>query len=115
LVYFKALWYTFRPFGIFFQLVCCTKKNLATLSEALLSPVDTNNAFLSRDATRPKLDSIFISVLHAGLTDGMFGYQKFQFGYVLKGLGMENVCILYMGHLVYLHPFGIFCYHLVHM
>jgi hypothetical protein len=32
LVYFVAIWYILWPFGIFFHvLVCCTKKNLATL------------------------------------------------------------------------------------
>jgi hypothetical protein len=26
----------------------------------------------------------------AGLPDGLFYYQKSQFGYILEGLGMEN-------------------------
>jgi hypothetical protein len=31
-VYFTAIWYIFRLFGIYFPvLVCCSKKNLATL------------------------------------------------------------------------------------
>jgi hypothetical protein len=49
----------------------------------------------------------------AGLPDGLFLYQKCQFGYILEGLGMENVVILY-DHLEYfeaiwynLRPFGI--------
>jgi hypothetical protein len=29
--------------------------------------------------------------LVAGLPDGLFCYQKSQFGYILEGLGMENV------------------------
>jgi hypothetical protein len=28
-----------------------------------------------------------------GLPDGLFSYQKYQFGYILEGLGMENVGI----------------------
>jgi hypothetical protein len=27
--------------------------------------------------------------------DGIFSYQKFQFGYTLEGFGMENVGIFY--------------------
>jgi hypothetical protein len=27
----------------------------------------------------------------AGLPDGIFSYQKSQFGYILEGLGMENI------------------------
>jgi hypothetical protein len=27
--------------------------------------------------------------------DGLFSYQKSQFGYILEGLGMENVGIFY--------------------
>jgi hypothetical protein len=30
-----------------------------------------------------------------------FTYQNYQFGYILEGLGMENVC-MYLGHLEYL-------------
>jgi hypothetical protein len=28
---------------------------------------------------------------HAGLPDGLFSYQKSQFGQILESLGMENV------------------------
>jgi hypothetical protein len=35
------------------------------------------------------------------LPDGIFSYQKSQFGYIFVGFGMENVGILY-GHLKYL-------------
>jgi hypothetical protein len=28
-----------------------------------------------------------------GLPDGMFSYQKYQFGYIFEGLGVENVAI----------------------
>jgi hypothetical protein len=31
----------------------------------------------------------------AGLPDGLFSNQKYQFGYMLEGLGMENVSIFY--------------------
>jgi hypothetical protein len=52
------------------------------------------------------------------LPDGLFSYQKSQVWYILGGLGMENIGILY-GHLEYftsiwyiswyvLWPFGIF-------
>jgi hypothetical protein len=36
-----------------------------------------------------------------GLPDGLFANQKFQFGYILDGLGVDNVGIIY-GHLEYL-------------
>jgi hypothetical protein len=29
----------------------------------------------------------------AGLPDGLFSYQKYRLGYILEGLGMENVGI----------------------
>jgi hypothetical protein len=34
------------------------------------------------------------------LPDGIFSNQNSQFGYILEGLGMKNVCI-FSGHLVY--------------
>jgi hypothetical protein len=37
----------------------------------------------------------------AGLPDGIFSYQKSQFGYISERLGMENVDIFY-GHLEYI-------------
>jgi hypothetical protein len=50
-----------------------------------------------------------------------FQNQKYQFGYILEGLRLENVNIFY-GNLEYfidiwdiLRPFGIFCVHLVHL
>jgi hypothetical protein len=33
-----------------------------------------------------------------GLPDGIFSDQKYNFGYILEGLGKENIGILY-GHL----------------
>jgi hypothetical protein len=36
----------------------------------------------------------------SGLPDGLFSYQKSQFGYILVDLGMENN-VIYYGHLVY--------------
>jgi hypothetical protein len=39
------------------------------------------------------------------LPDGIFSYQKFKFGNIVEGLGMEN------GNPVYLWPFGIFYCH----
>jgi hypothetical protein len=54
------------------------------------------------------------------LPDGLVSYQKSQFGYILEGLGKENVGIFY-DHLEYftalwcmLWPFGTVCGHLVH-
>jgi hypothetical protein len=29
------------------------------------------------------------------LPDGIFSYQKYQFGYILEGLGKENVGVFY--------------------
>jgi hypothetical protein len=37
--------------------------------------------------------------------DGLFSYQKSQFGYILEGLGRENVGIFY-GPLEYLKASG---------
>jgi hypothetical protein len=42
-----------------------------------------------------------------GLPDGIFSYQKSQFGYMLEGLEMENVGIFY-GHLKYVTSTGRF-------
>jgi hypothetical protein len=42
----------------------------------------------------------------AGLPDGLFSNQKSKFGYILKGLAMEDDGIFY-GHLVH---FTVFCY-----
>jgi hypothetical protein len=42
-----------------------------------------------------------------GLLDGIFSYQKSQFGYILEGLGMQNVGIFYDKWNI-LQPFGIF-------
>jgi hypothetical protein len=36
---------------------------------------------------------MYIAAPEAGLPDGIFSYQKSQFGYILEGLGMENVGI----------------------
>jgi hypothetical protein len=56
----------------------------------------------------------------AGLPDGLFLYQKSQLGYILEGLGIDNVGIFY-DHLEYftavrynLWQFGIVCSYLVH-
>jgi hypothetical protein len=40
------------------------------------------------------------------LPDGTFSYQNSQFGYILEGLGVLNVCIFFL--------FGVFCCHLAH-
>jgi hypothetical protein len=45
--------------------------------------------------------------LDAGLPDGLFSYQKSQFGYILDGLAMQDVCAFY-DHLVYVWPFDTF-------
>jgi hypothetical protein len=54
------------------------------------------------------------------MPDAAFSYQKYQFGHILEGLGVENIGMFY-GHSEYfmptwciLCPFGIFCGHLVH-
>jgi hypothetical protein len=46
------------------------------------------------------------------LPDGIFSYQKSQFGYILEGPGIEIVGIVSV-HFEYLRPFGIFYDHLV--
>jgi hypothetical protein len=40
-----------------------------------------------------------------GLPDGSFSNQKYQFGYILEGLGMENIGI-FMTTWNILQPFG---------
>jgi hypothetical protein len=44
----------------------------------------------------------------AGLPDGKVSNQKFQFGYILEGLKMENVGIIFMVIWNIVRPFGIF-------
>jgi hypothetical protein len=41
----------------------------------------------------------------AGLPDCLFSYQKFQFGYILEGFGIENIGIFY-DHLEYFKAKG---------
>jgi hypothetical protein len=53
-----------------------------------------------------------------GLPDGIFAYQKSQFGYILEGFGTDNVGIFMVMWYIYaiwkiLRPFGKFCGHLV--
>jgi hypothetical protein len=43
---------------------------------------------------------IAFTCYRTGVPDGLFSYPKSQFGYILMGLGMENVGIFY-GHLEY--------------
>jgi hypothetical protein len=57
----------------------------------------------------------------AGMPDGLFSYQKSQFGYIFEGLRIENAGII-CDHLEYfwiiwyiLWPFGIVCGHLVYI
>jgi hypothetical protein len=40
-----------------------------------------------------------------GLPDGLFAYQKSQFGNVFEGFGIENVGVCYSQR-VFLYPFG---------
>jgi hypothetical protein len=54
------------------------------------------------------------------LPDGLFSDQKFKFGLIFEGLGMENIGMIY-GRYEYftaiwynLWPFGIICGHLVY-
>jgi hypothetical protein len=49
-----------------------------------------------------------------GLPDGIFSDQKSEVGYILEGLLIEDVGIVYVP-LVYCWPFGIFCGHLVYI
>jgi hypothetical protein len=55
----------------------------------------------STDAERRVWDETEAEMASAGLPDGLFSYQKFRFGFVLEGLGPENVGIFY-GHLDWL-------------
>jgi hypothetical protein len=60
-----------------------------------------------------------VHCLRPGLPDDILSYKITQFGFILEGLGMDNVCIFY-GHQenfsfilysVYM-AFGIFCMHI---
>jgi hypothetical protein len=60
-------------------------------------------------------------LIGAGLPDGIFSYQKSEFGYILNGPGMDFAGIFY-GQWVYFAPigyvswpFGIFLGRLVHI
>jgi hypothetical protein len=51
------------------------------------------------------LQAGFVSLIRSdavkpGLPDGIFSYQKCQFGYILEGLGTENF-VVFHGHLVF--------------
>jgi hypothetical protein len=48
----------------------------------------------------------------AALPDGTFSNQKFQFGYILEGLEVENVYFMAIWYILW--PFGIFHGHLVY-
>jgi hypothetical protein len=52
----------------------------------------------------------------AGLRDGIFLYQKYQFGYIFEGLGMGNVCTYtyFLAILNILQPFSLLYGHLVY-
>jgi hypothetical protein len=56
LVYFTANWYFLSPFGTLFPiLVCCTKKNLATLSlKPSQKPQEKKKMALKQAASRPR-------------------------------------------------------------
>jgi hypothetical protein len=49
-----------------------------------------------------------------GLPDGLFSSQKFQLGYILEGLAMEDICVFnsrlvnFPSNRYILWPFGIF-------
>jgi hypothetical protein len=45
-----------------------------------------------------------ISLTSPGLPDGLFSYQKSQFGYIFEDHGLENFGVFY-GHLAFLLPF----------
>jgi hypothetical protein len=110
LVYFFATLYIY---GIFFPvLVCCTKKNLATLLDTYLLLHNTILIFFY--LPRNLWPSVFISQSiyyseslgssqlsffdqmsfgRLGLPAGIFSCQNFQFGCILEGIGMKNVGI----------------------
>jgi hypothetical protein len=65
-----------------------------------------NFSFISISMKQSRGQPQLVQRLLAGLPDGLFSNQKSQFGYILVGLGMENIVIFYE-NLNILRPFGI--------
>jgi hypothetical protein len=115
MLYLVAIWNISWLVGTFFPvLVCCTKKNLATLAF-----LNARKVHFAKGQIK-SVDAFHISGYQAGLPDGLFSNQKSQFGYILEGLGIENV-IIFCDHLDYfmairynLWQFGTACGHLVY-
>jgi hypothetical protein len=94
-----------------------TPRTSPTLARLIGAEGDGMPVFCSRCAAQSLINLVGT---HPGLPDGLFSNQKYQFGYILGGLAMENLGVFY-DHLVYftaigniLWPFGIFCGHLVY-
>jgi hypothetical protein len=47
--------------------------------------------------------SFTLQIFQPGLPDGIFAYQKYQFWYILEGLGMENVGVVISIWYIYDH------------
>jgi hypothetical protein len=94
---------------------CCenfsTQINQAECAYVVISVMIADKAFIS------ETDRVLITFRHscAGLPDGIFSYQKFQFGKIIEDLSMEDVGIFY-GHYIGLFYglFGIFYGHWIH-
>jgi hypothetical protein len=69
------------------------------------------HVFISQFNLSANACSCFIQA--SGLPDGIFSYQKSQFGYILENLGMENVGI-FIPICNILPPFGIVLVNLVY-
>jgi hypothetical protein len=78
----------------------------ATLLQSL-SKQTKNRGHPGPPANEELRSSYLTSALGAGLPDCMFSLQKFQFGYILEGLGMVN----FIANLDILGPFGRFKYY----
>jgi hypothetical protein len=105
LVYFMVIWYILWLFGMFSHvLVCCAKKNLATLHR-------TSVIFLpKRIRKNSNFDlsySYFVRHCHQGCQ-----MADFQFGLILEGLAIKKLVFLWSFASI-LCPFGIFFHVLV--
>jgi hypothetical protein len=80
LVYFPPFWYIFTRFGMLYQEKSGNPALLLLL--LLLQPFPVS---------RHQSVSEFVLRSQPGLPDGLFSYQKYQYLYIFKGIGVKHV------------------------
>jgi hypothetical protein len=75
------------------------------------TPTPTNGrpAHPEKVLVLPFSEKFFFFRLKSGLPDGMFVFKKLKLGYILEGIGMENVGMFY-GNLVCFAYGNLVCY-----